>query len=216
MAGSTIEARLSRLRPGPTGAAVAGLALLAEGFLVLAYLALGNRFHPNLLYPFIWMDVAVVAVVTAPAPPTTARRHRLGIAAGVGYFVVLGYFGGLWGLGAGPTALAVHLGLPPGYGPAIVLNGPLHLILEPYKIVGYLALAYLVYGTVIEAAGAAVSGVVGLFSCVSCSWPIIATVASSLFGGSSAIAAVAVGRALGLSTVVFVSAVLLLWWRPSL
>mgnify|MGYP000365615809 CR=1 FL=1 len=92
----------------------------------------------------------------------------------------------------------------------------LRVVLEPYKEVGYLALAYLVYVTVLDAAGAAVSGMVGLFSCVSCTWPILGTVAAGLFGGTSALAAVALGHAYGLSTLVFLSSVGLLWWRPTL
>jgi hypothetical protein len=114
------------------------------------------------------------------------------------------------------TGARIAWELPPGWGPAVLYGGGLvRLALIPYKLAGYAALAYLVYATVLDTAGSAVSGVVGLFSCVSCTWPIVGTVVSGIFGGTSAIAAVATSESYGLSTLVFVSAVGLLYYRPS-
>ena len=78
---------------------------------------------------------------------------------------------------------------------------------------GYLALAWLVYATVIDAAGSAVTGVLGLLSCVSCSWPILASLLTGI-GGGGALAAAAQSQSYELSTVVFVVTVALLYWRP--
>jgi len=105
--------------------------------------------------------------------------------------------------------------LPPGYSPRLFYDGGvISLTLAPYKVVGYGALAYLVYVTVLDAAGTALSGVVGLFSCISCTWPVIGTIAAGVFGSSSALATAAMNQAYPLSTLVFLSAVALLWWRP--
>ncbi|MFB6171196.1 MAG: hypothetical protein ABEJ23_01595 [Haloarculaceae archaeon] len=218
MTGATITARLRRLRPARTTVlALAGLAGL-ELLLVAVYLAVRNVVITDplvLVYPFVWIDVSILAVWTATTPEVDRRKRLAGLGVAVGYFVVLGYFGGLYGVGSGMAPLHLKWSLPPGYSPVLLYDGAvLRLVLEPYKVVGYLTLAYLVYATVLDAAGAAVSGVVGLFSCVSCSWPILGTVATSVFGSSSAVAAFALSRSYGLSTLIFLSAVALLYYRP--
>jgi uncharacterized membrane protein YraQ (UPF0718 family) len=71
-----------------------------------------------------------------------------------------------------------------------------------------------VYATAIDAAGAAISGILGFFSCVSCSWPIVASLASSVLGGGTALATTAFGASYDLSTAVFLLTVGLLYWRP--
>ncbi|MCF2206250.1 hypothetical protein KVP02_00980, partial [Halobacterium salinarum] len=67
--------------------------------------------------------------------------------------------------------------------------------------------------TLADAEASLVGGLVGVFTCVSCTLPVVAAVVSSLAGG-----AVAVGTASALSsdaaTAVFVLAVGLLAWRP--
>ncbi|MFC7080732.1 DUF7546 family protein [Halorussus caseinilyticus] len=85
----------------------------------------------------------------------------------------------------------------------------------PYKLVGYVALAYLVYDTVLDTAGSAVSGVLGLVSCVSCTWPVIATLAAGVTGSGTAVAAAASEWSYTLGTVAFLLTVGLLRWRPS-
>ena len=105
--------------------------------------------------------------------------------------------------------------LPPGWGPALVVNvGVAAAVLMPAKVLGYAALAYLLYGAVVDAAGAGIAGVLGLFSCLSCSLPILAGAAASIVGGGAFVAAAATGLGYGPSTLVFVITVALLWWRP--
>ena len=224
MARPAVASRLRRLRTGPT-ATVALLALFVlEAFLALVYatspvvaeISDPVTFGWVLLQPFVWIDVGLLAVLTTRPAPASSRRRYVGLAVGAGYFLLLAYFGGLLGSGMGTGVAGVTWDLPPGYSPRLFYDGAaLRLAIEPYKVAGYLALAYLVYVTVLDAAGAALSGVVGLFSCVSCTWPILGTVAASVFGGSSAMAAAAMDQAYPLSTLVFLSAVALLWWRPS-
>jgi cytochrome c biogenesis protein CcdA len=59
-----------------------------------------------------------------------------------------------------------------------------------------------------------VTGILGLLSCVSCSWPILATLVTGVAGSGTAIAGAAYAQSYGLSTVVFVVTVGLLYWRP--
>ena len=84
----------------------------------------------------------------------------------------------------------------------------------PAYVVGYLALSYLLYVTVLDAAGSAVGGLLGLVSCVSCAWPVFATVASTVFGGAGLLAASAAEVPYDISTAVFLLTVALLYWRP--
>ena len=224
MAGHALAARMERLRPGPR-ATVGMAALVVLQFLLLAIFVTSPvvdsvidpvRYAVVLLQPLIWIDVGLLAVLTTDPPASSPRRRRLGLLVAAGYFLVLAYFGGMLGPASTTSTLSVNWLLPPGYSPRLFYDGAVASVaLEPYQLVGYGALAYLVYVTVLDAAGAAFSGVIGLFSCVSCTWPIIGTVAASVFGGGSALATAAMNQAYPLSTLVFLSAVTLLWWRPS-
>jgi len=212
--------------PGVRGLSVAFAALTAEVVVVLLYLSssTGTFEDPlTLVYPFVWLNAAAVAVWVTTVPPASGRRRAVAVAVALGYLVVLGYFGGVLRPGyafvAGPSTPGWYLstGLPPGYGPAAVYEGALAtVVFVPYKLVGYATLAYLVYATVVDAAGAAVSGVLGLLSCVSCSWPVVAAVVSGVAGSGSALAAAAYDQSLGLSTLVFVLTLVLLAWRPTI
>lgn len=169
------------------------------------------------VYPFVWINVGVWAVLRTDPAPTGTRQRRLAAAVAVGYFVLLGYFGGLFGLATpGPSSFRIAaLSIPPGWGPAVLYNGSVVAVtLLPFKAVGYAALAYLVYATVIDAAGSAVTGLLGLLSCVSCTWPILASVVTGVAGSGTALAGAVYAQSYGLSTVVFVVTVGLLYWRP--
>lgn len=220
MSGLTNANRVLNFVPDRT--TLLGLATLVgfELLLVGMYVAVSDVRITDpliLVYPFIWIDVSLLAVLTTNPSPETTRQRLVGASIAVGYFLVLGYFGGLYGAGNGMVPPRIDWGLPPGYSPALLYDGSLlRVVLEPYKVLGYLTLAYLVYTTVIDAAGAAISGAVGLFSCISCSWPILGTVATSLFGSGSAVATFALRQSYGLGTVVFLSAVALLYYRPRL
>lgn len=171
-----------------------------------------------LIYPFIWINVALWAVWRVSVPRTNRRRRLVAGLIGVGYFLVLGYLGGLYGsgLGAQATGLRVSTTLPPGWGPALLYGGEgFRLALIPYKLGGYLTLAFLVYVTALDTAKSLTAGVLGLFSCVSCMLPLVAAALSGLIGGGGALIGLVSAQSYRLSTVVFVVTVLLLVWRPS-
>jgi len=210
---------LARWLPARETLAWGALVVNAEVVVVLAYLLSGRPPVPLrlLVVPFVWLNVAAWAVLRT-TPVATGRRSRL-LAAGVGagYFLVLGYVGGVVGPAAFPGvsvdgALAA---LPPGWNPALFYDGVfVHLTLQPYKVAGYLALAYLVYATATEASNALVGGVLGLFSCVSCTFPIVASLVTGVAGSGTMLATTVNGYSYTLSTVVFVVTVGLLVWRP--
>lgn len=215
---TNIEAAARRWLPGRTVALWAALVINVEVMLVAIYLLVADvtitapRF---LVYPFIWINLGLWAVVTVTPPPASSRIRRIGLAIGIGYFAVLAVVGGLLAFDPVGAGFRIAWELPPGWGPALLYQGDLlRLAIVPYKLVGYVALSYLVYATVLDAAGSAVTGLVGLFSCVSCAWPVLGTVVTGVFGGSSAVAAVATNQPYGVSTLVFVTAIGLLVWRP--
>jgi hypothetical protein len=206
----------------------AGFAVLTvEALLTLLYLTeFGADSLSLVVLPFVWINVGLWALWRTEVPAAPARSRRIAAVVAVGYALILAYFGGLLDLGYAFVSVPgydpsygwyVATSLPPGFGPAVTYESELVIVrLFPYQLVGYAALSYLVYATVIDAAGAAVTGVLGLLSCVSCSWPIVATIVTGVAGGSSALAAQAYQQSLPLSTAVFVVTVGLLYWRPSL
>lgn len=222
---SAMTAFARRFRPGRTTAVVAVAAIAAELMLIAAYLLVAESSVTDpliLVYPLIWINVGAWAILTTTPPRASSRRRLVAAAIGVGYFIVLAYVGGLVSPGHAlhghqhTTAFRVVVAsLPPGWSPAVFYGGSyVSISAFPFYVVGYLALSYLVYTTVLDAAGSAVAGLVGLFSCVSCTWPILGTVVVGVFGSGSAVVAFATNQPYGASTLVFLSAVALLSWRP--
>lgn len=218
----TLDARLADLRPSRETAVWWAVVLNTELLVLLVYLLVETPIITRpvfYLVPFAWINAALWGVLrVSPTDGSTRQRVAAGLLAG-GYLLVLGYFGGLFGPSAGPaTGLRVAFdSIPPGWGPAVIYGGSVvQFALLPFKLVGYLALAYLVYATVLDAASSVVGGVLGLFSCVSCTLPVIAGIVSGVVGSTSSVAAAAYSQSYLLSTVVFVVTVGLLVWRPTM
>ncbi|MFB6122138.1 MAG: ABC transporter ATP-binding protein [Haloferacaceae archaeon] len=167
------------------------------------------------LYPFVWINLGVLAVAATRVPDASRRTRLLAAGVGVGYFFVLTAIDGTIALGGTGSGLRV-MWLPPGWGPALLYSGgTLRLALFPFKLVGYASLAYLVAVTVVDAAEAAVVGVVGLVSCVSCTAPIATSLLAGVVGGAGAVGSAVYAWSYDLSTLVFVVSVVLLYWRPT-
>lgn len=168
------------------------------------------------LYGLLWIDVGVIAVLGRDVPSGIQfRTRRRALAAATAYFGLLAVAGGLIGAGIeGGGGLRVAW-LTPGWGPALVYAGSaVSVVLMPAYVVGYAALAYLVYAALLETTRSAVGGVLGLFACVSCTWPIVAAVGATLVGGGGFLSASAMQLSYDLSTAVFLATVALLYWRP--
>ncbi|UPV73466.1 hypothetical protein M0R89_13045 [Halorussus limi] len=215
----TIDVSLDRLRPDRDTLLWAGLVLNTELILTFAYLLLADVTVTEwryLVFPYVWLNLSVWALVRTTPSADSPRSRYIGATIAVGYFLLLAYVGGLLAPG-GHHALGWRVAwLPPGWGPALLYTGTaVKISLFPYKLVGYLTLAYLVYDTVLETAGSAVSGLLGLVSCVSCTWPVVATLAAGLAGSGTAVAAAASEWSYTLGTLAFAATVVLLRWRPT-
>ncbi len=169
------------------------------------------------LYPFVWINVALLAAIHVDVPDTS-RRHTF-IAASIAglYFAVLLYLSGLLGvpseeLLATVGTVDVQAGTP-GTERLHLVTEVLYVSVIPYRTVGFLVLAYLVYVTVLDVSGSLAAGALGLFTCVGCAFPILVSLSAGLFG-STAIATAVYGAQFDISTVVFVLAVGLLYWQP--
>lgn len=215
----TIDLDPGRFRPSQSTLLWAGLLVNTELILTFAYVLLADVRIDEwryLVYPFVWLNVSVWALARTDPTARSRRDRYLATAIAVGYFLVLAYVGGIVALGS-HHALGWRIAwLPPGWGPALMYSGEtLKLAVMPYSLVGYATLAYLVYATVLDAAGSAISGVLGLLSCVSCTWPVLATIFTGVAGSASAVAAAANEWSYAIGTVVFVVTVGLLVWRPT-
>jgi hypothetical protein len=196
---------------------LAALVLFVEAAAVGTYLVVANpeigavRY---LLYPFVWMNVGLAATARVRVPPTSRRFRIVAGAVAVGYLLALGFLSGLVGLELGHahahvSGLQITLAAP-GWGPRVAYGGSLvTLNFVPYRVVGYLSLAYLVYAALLDAGRRALSGVVGAASCVGCSLPLVESFAVGVVGGTAALAAVE-PVTVDLSTLGFVTAVGLL------
>ncbi|MEF8784998.1 MAG: hypothetical protein V5A45_03620 [Haloarculaceae archaeon] len=221
---STIDVG-ERLRPDGETLAWLGLVLTTEFLLVVAYVLVFDvlvRDWTLFVVPFVWINVAGWAIYHTTPAPSPARRRRIAGAIAGGYFLLLSYFGGIFALHShdhGPVGgfTVDFVGLPPGWSPSLLYTGEMvHLVFLPYKVIGYIALAYLVYKTALDASSAIFGGLVGIFSCVSCSFPLIAGIVTGVVGGGSALAAATAQSSYLLSTAVFVVTVGLLYWQPSI
>jgi hypothetical protein len=195
------------------------LAVAVELFVLGLYFAgpSGPVTRPRyVLYPFVWINAAVWAVAHV-APPSGPGRRRIGASVvAVAYLSVLLWLAGLVGPappGSDAVSLTVAFGSP-GWERVSLVVGGLSVTVIPYRVVGYIALSYLVYVTAVDATSAVLGGALGLVSCVGCTFPIVLSLLSGVFGGSSAVAGAVFARSVDLSTVVFLVALATLYYRP--
>lgn len=207
-------------RNAPTLALWAGV-LFAEALLVVGYLAVTGAavLEPRyLVYPFLWVNAAGAAVALRwrEPKPGADRARLLAGAVAVAYVLALVAIDGTLSLSGGGGGLTVFWRLPPGWGPLVTYDGGLvRLAVVPFKVLGYVGLGYLLYAAALETVSNTLSGLLGLVSCVGCTAPVAATVVASAFGGASgAVVSAATTWAYDLSTVVFLLAVAILYFRP--
>lgn len=195
--------------------------VVAELLATVGYFVLSSAEPTNaryVLYPFVWINVGLWAVARTEPIDAASRYRWAAVGVASAYFLVLAAVAGLIGVSFAshsPVDGFQFAMASPGWGPRIAYVTPaFHVNFVPYRVIGYLSLAYLVYATVLDAANAAVSGVLGLASCLGCSFPVVASLTAGVAGGSSALATVVPALSVDLSTAVFVVTVALLYWRP--
>jgi len=169
------------------------------------------------VYPFVWIDAALLGMWVATPPRTTVRRGALAAGVAAAYFGVLALLTGLIDVyppGAAPLAQGWQLSLgPPGWAPRVAyVSDQFYAYFVPYRVVGYLGLAYLVYVALLDAFRAALPAVVGVGSCVGCALPLVAP---GFLGATAGAGATLSGVTVDVSTAVFLLSVGLLAWRPA-
>lgn len=169
------------------------------------------------LYPFIWINVALLAAIHVEVPDASRRYSLAAAAVAMLYFGVLLYLSGLVGVPSDDLLrlsrlVEVQAGTP-GTERLHIVTEAFYVSVIPYRTVGYLVLSYLVYVTVLDLSGSLVAGALGLFSCVGCAFPILVSLSAGLFGGT-AVATAVYSSQFDISTAVFAVAVALLYLRP--
>ena len=166
-------------------------------------------------YGITWVVIAglVLLRVEVPRPGGVLDRRALAIA--VGYTGLLALVGGIVVL-TPAAGYDVRLALlAPYWGPAPIITTPvLSVFLFPARVLGYITLGVLVYVLAVDTLQSAAVGVIGLFSCISCTWPIVASLLTGFVGSTGALAVLASTYAFDLSTLVYVVTVALLSYRP--
>jgi hypothetical protein len=200
------------------------LLVLLELLAVTLFVAQPQVYVQNplvLVYPFVWINVGLWAGYVVSPPPAERHQRRGAALLVAAYLLVLGYAAGMLSAGGAPPgvegALSVRVAsIPPGWGPYATLYGPgFTLQMMPYQVIGYGALAYLLYVTILDAATSAAGGVLGLLTCVSCSWPVLATLVGGVAGSTAAVTAAVYSWPYGLATVAYVLTMGVLVWRPT-
>jgi hypothetical protein len=200
---------------------VGSVVVAAELLLIVVHFAVTEQVATiprYVLYPFVWINLGLWAVWRVDVPTASADQRWLAGTVAAGYVLVLFWLAGLLGIsfaGNPEAILGVSVGTgSPGWERIRLVGRHLYLTLIPYRVIGYLALGYLVYATVLTALRAVAAGAVGLFACVGCSFPVFASLAAGVFGGSAGLTGAVYALTVDLSTLVFVLAVGLLLYQP--
>ncbi|MFC7201103.1 DUF7546 family protein [Halospeciosus flavus] len=187
----------------------------AEAMAVLVYLQVASVAVADVryvVYPFVWINVGLWAAMNVDATAQNVRQYAFALGVTTLYAVLLFVAGGLLQFGAGEpgTALDVRFDATPGWAPFVFYDGLLvQASIVPFKLVGYLSLAYLVYARLLEATRGVVAGLLGLVTCVGCTFSVLLPLA-----GATALFGTAITTySWDLSTLVFPLTVALLYWN---
>lgn len=193
-----------------------GLVLVTEFLLVAVYLLVSSTSVEQVryvLYPFVWINVGLLAVVSIDPSAENRRHWGVGVGIALAYYLLLMYAAGNIGGTPAGTEYSVRFALlTPGWGPSIVLAGPLGRIsLVPFEVIGYAALSYLLYANVLLISRSVFAGVLGLVTCVGCTVPILAPVIGLLGGPASGLTSTAYAYSYDVGTLLFVITVGILY-----
>jgi len=208
----------------PTGTRVVLAAVAVEAALLVGYFLLtpARVTTPRyVLYPFLWINAALWAAARTSIPRAPRRHHLVAAVVAAGYFLLLANWAGLvtltggghHGVLDGVLGLTIGSGSP-GWARVTFITRTVAVSFIPYRVIGYLGLAYLVYAATLDVTGAVVSGAIGLLSCLSCSFPILASLLTGVWGGSVTLLSTVYAYSVDVSTLAFLLSVGLLYWRP--
>lgn len=220
------HASIARTPPAdwPTELQVLVAAIGFETFLLVGYFVLTDATVTTpryVVYPFLWINAVLWAGMRTPLPSASRRHHAIALAVAGAYFLLLANWAGLITLTGGghhpvpDSILGLSVGAgSPGWARVRFITRTVAVSFIPFRVIGYLGLAYLVYAAVLDVTSAAASGAIGLFSCLSCSFPILASVVTGLWGGSVTLMSTVFAHSVDFSTLAFLASVGLLYWRP--
>lgn len=174
------------------------------------------------LVPFVWISVSILAVWYTDRPTATGPRRLLAAAISGSFFLLFLYLSGGAGTASGlfePVTGSSGFGVTTdrslGWSPILFYSGEwVSIRLIPYQLVGYLALSYLMYVAVLDISRSAKAGLLGLALCPGCTVALFSPALASAAGLSAAVTAFT-RYSYELSTVLFVLAVGLLYWQPT-
>lgn len=167
------------------------------------------------LYSFVWINLGILAISrTRPSTRRFRMRAPATILAGIYLFVLL-TLGGLLQLGLfQPLNSGMEFRISwvtPGWGPIVVFrNSLIQTVVVPFKLVGYFSISYLLYARLLDTTKGVISGMLGLVSCVGCTFSLLVPLL-----GASTFSTVA-WLSWDLSTLVFVLTIGLLYWSDEL
>lgn len=194
------------------------LLFAVEGIILITYFAVTTASvsqYRYVLYPFVWINVSLWVAARVRPPETTRRRMVVGVVIAGGYLLVISILSGIVSLTA-TTGTPGGIGVSwvvPGWGPLVTYDGGVFdFALVPFEVIGYTILSYLVYVAAIGAMHTALSGTIGLASCVSCATPVLTTLVGGASGIQSSTISAAYRWSYDIGTVLFVVAVGLLFW----
>lgn len=167
-----------------------------------------------LLYPLVWMTVAVWAMLAVDLEAETRLQAALGSSIGLVYFLGVLWIPGNIGLGAAGSEFVLRVEMySPGWGPLLVVTGPwLRLFLVPFEVLGYAGLAYLLTANVLKLSRETLSGALGLVTCVGCTVPVLVPVMGLLGGPATSLTTTAYAYSYDIGTVLYVLTVGLLYY----
>jgi hypothetical protein len=208
----------------PTDLRILAVAVWLEMALLLGYFLLTDATvtRPRyVIYPFVWINAVLWAGMRTGTRRASRRLRAVAATIAIAYFVLLANWAGLVVLTGGghhPVPESV-LGLSfgsgsPGWARIRFITRTFAVSFVPFRVIGYLGLAYLVYAAVLDATSAVATGALGLLSCLSCSFPIVASAVTGVWGGSVTAMSTVFAHSVDISTLAFLVSVGLLYWRP--
>ena len=173
------------------------------------------------VYPFLWINAVLWAGMRTRTRRSSRRHHLVAATVAGAYFLLLANWAGLVVLTGGghhpvpDSILGLSVGSgSPGWARVRFITRTVAVSFIPFRVIGYLGLAYLVYAAVLDVTSALATGAVGLVSCISCSFPIVASAVTGVWGGSITAMSTVQAYSIDLSTLAFLVSVGLLYWRP--
>ena len=187
-----------------------------QAMLVLLYLEVTGTGIDQLryiVYPFIWINLGLWAVLRIKPIAASPKLRGVAIFVASAYVLVLLVLPGKIGFAStalSATGFRVSWAVP-RWGPLLAYNGEfIRFYFIPFEVIGYLALGYLVYANVLRIARSSLASLLGLVTCAGCSIPILVSVIGILGGAGTTIATTAYQWSYDIGTILFILVVVIL------